>query len=350
MTPLTGGTEPQVLPFVAPAGKSLLYAQKVEKCSVVSVSVLDGATKPVVDTGRTEMMPSWSAKTGKLVWVSNRNGPWEIWLREADGSERPVVTAADFPPGTTQWFQAPAISPDGERVIYNRVDASGISRLWISSLSGGPPLRLTSVEPESELGGSWSPDGERFVYLQPKGAKTALMMVQTSGNAIPTALNDDVDNVIPDWSPSDNWITFKDDNVWHLMSPDSKTSKALGTIGNETEFLAFSKDEKLLYGMRRDGPGPGSNVVLFSLDTVTLRQKVIRHLGPSFAPVSFLMPGIRFSFAPGGQSFVYAICQRQVNWWILEDVSQPGWRDRLRDVLGMNSKPEAVSESPQDRR
>jgi DNA-binding winged helix-turn-helix (wHTH) protein/Tol biopolymer transport system component len=153
MTPLTGGPEIQVLPLVAPDGKSVLYAQVVPKDSVVSVSVLDGATKMLIDTGHEESMPAWSVKTGKLVWVSNRNGPYEIWLREPNGSERPVVTASDFPPRTNHLFLAPAISPDGERVIYQRVDASGVSRLWISSLSGAPPLRLTNVEPYGESGG-----------------------------------------------------------------------------------------------------------------------------------------------------------------------------------------------------
>jgi Tol biopolymer transport system component len=188
--PLTGGAESQIFVLVAPDGKSLIYLQYVPKFSVVSVSVHDGATKALIDTGREESMSSWSADTAKLVWVSNRNGPYEIWLREADGSERPVVTAADFPPATNQGFLSPAISPDGERVIYQRVDASGVSRLWISSVSGGPPLRLTNAEPDSEASGSWSPDGGRFVYLQAKSGKKSLLIVKTSGNATPEALKD----------------------------------------------------------------------------------------------------------------------------------------------------------------
>jgi eukaryotic-like serine/threonine-protein kinase len=348
MTRLTGGTEMQVHPLVAPDGKSVIYAQYVPRLSVVSVSVLDGTTRTVVETGREESMPSWSAKTGKLVWVSNRNGPYEIWVRETDGSERPIVTGADFPPGTTLAFMGPAISPDGERVIYQRADASEVSRLWISSLSGGPPLRLTNVEPDDESSGSWSPDGGRFAYFQEKGAKKALMTVKASGNATPEVLNDsDPDNEIPDWSPMGDWISFKDcKGGFHLISPDGQTSKALGKIGNETNFLAFSKDGKLLYGLHWGEPGPGPDVkrgILFSLDPVTLKQKVIKDLGPSFAPDSNMLPGIRFSFAPDGQSFVYTINQTQTDWWILQGLPQPGWRERLRGLFSWNPKPEAVS-------
>jgi Tol biopolymer transport system component len=94
--PLTGGAESQIFLLVAPDGKSLIYLQYVPTFSVVSVSVLDGNTKTVIEMGREESMPSWSKDTAKLVWVSNRNGPYEIWLRDADGSERPVVRPSDF--------------------------------------------------------------------------------------------------------------------------------------------------------------------------------------------------------------------------------------------------------------
>jgi Tol biopolymer transport system component len=342
--PLTGGAESQIFLLVAPDGKSLIYWQYAPRFSVVSVSVLDGSTKPLIETGREESMPSWSADTAKLVWVSNRNGPYEIWLRDADGSERPVVTAADFTTGTKQGFLAPAISPDGERVIYQRVDATGVSRLWISSLSGGPPLRLTNAEPDSETGGSWSPDGGRFVYLQAKSGKNSLMVVNTSGKAAPEVLKDSgVYFEIPDWSQAGNWITFEDDKgTWHLISPDGKTSKALGKIGNWTQSLTFSKDGKLLYGVHLGESGPGPNVwrgILFSLDPATLKQKVIKDLGRSFVPYSNFEPGIRFSFSPDKQSFVYTIDQSRLDWWVLQGLPQPGWRDRLRGLFGTNSKP-----------
>jgi hypothetical protein len=148
---------------------------------------------------------------------------------------------------------------------------------------------------------------------------------------------------IPDWSPSGNWITYRDENGWHLISPDGKTSKALGKIGTGTESLAFSKDGKLLYGVHLGEPGPGPDMargILFSLDPVTLKQKVIKDLGRPFVPSANFGPSIRFSFAPDGKTFVYTISQPVLDWWILQGLPQPGWRDRLRTFFRMDSKPE----------
>jgi len=67
------------------------------------------------------------------------------------------------------------------------------------------------------------------------------MTVKTSGDATPSVLKKDIDELyLPDWSPAGDWITYRDDRGWNLISPDGKTAKFLGKI--ETRYLAFSRD------------------------------------------------------------------------------------------------------------
>ena len=138
------------------------------------------------------------------------------------------------------WLLNPSLSPDGDRLVYARIDRAGIAHLWISSLSGGAPIRLTNTDTDTsgECCGSWSPDGSRFVYLHTQAGKHWLMTVKTSGNAVPVMLKE-VTRYIPDWSPVGDWITYQDEKGWSLISPDGKTSKFLAKI--ETRYLAFSK-------------------------------------------------------------------------------------------------------------
>jgi eukaryotic-like serine/threonine-protein kinase len=157
---LTNGTTDEYRPAIAPDGKSLLLTQISENVDIVSLSVLDGSEKTLISTGHVDGMASWSAKQEKLVWVTNRSGPWEIWLRSPDGSDRPVITDRDFPGEPTRRFITPSISPNGDRVIFTRVEGSGKIRLWISSLSGGSPVRLTNRVSGEEFGGlvaGWQP-------------------------------------------------------------------------------------------------------------------------------------------------------------------------------------------------
>jgi Tol biopolymer transport system component/tRNA A-37 threonylcarbamoyl transferase component Bud32 len=332
LSPLTTGNASEDMPVVAPDGKSLLYDQVTASLDVVSVSIGDGSAKTLVSTGREEGMAAWSAKSDKLAWVTDRSGPYEIWVRGADRSERPRVTSAEFPDGKNKWFLNPAVSPDGERLIFTRISSDGTDRLWMISLAGGMPVRLTNAEPNAEDGSTWSPDGSRFVYRQWVAGKGSLMLVRTSGNATPIELRKDVRNNLPDWSPAGDWITFRDEKGWNLISPDGKTTKFLGKI--ETSYLAFSKDGKLLYGIQTGTTEADQDrATLFSLDPATLKQKVIKELGKDLRPNSSFEPGIRFSLAPDGKSIVYSTAKSRSDLWMLQGFRQPGWLSRFSGIL-----------------
>ena len=301
LTPLTIGNQDELYPSVSPDGRSLIYEQDLSGWDVVSVSVDDGSTKTVIGIGRKDVMAAWSARQAKLAWVTDRNGPEEIWLRGPDGSERPAITAQNFPLGTSKALMNPSLSPDGDRLVFGRVDLGGVARLWISSLSGGVPVLLTNSERTLELGGSWSPDGSRFVYVAYEGGETSIMTVKTSGGATPIKLADTgKQNDLPDWSSTGDWITYHDDKGWNLISPDGKRTKFLGKI--QADYLAFSKDGKMLYGIETgETEADQDRATLFSLETATLKQKVIKNLGGDFAPSTKFRPGIRFSLSPDGK-------------------------------------------------
>lgn len=335
LTPLTNSTNEEQKPRVSPDGKSILYSQITMRSDVTSVSLDDGTTKTLITSGHLDFDPASSANQAKLVWVTNRSGKFEIWIQMPDGSDRPAVTNAEFP--GADLFTNPAISPDGERIVYvgpgSGTGGAG-ARMWISSVNGGPPVQLTNTPDPREFGGTFSPDGNQFVFVRTDSDATRLMLVKTSGNATPAVLKEHIrGSYLPDWSPSGEWITYRDKNGWWLISPDGKTSKSLGKI--ETPYLVFSKDSKLLYGIQTgDAEDNPQRATLFSLDAVTLKQKVIRELGKDLAPSS---PDtrIRFGMASDGKSFVYATAYYREDLWMLTGYRQPGWRARISDALGL---------------
>jgi hypothetical protein len=112
-----------------------------------------------------------------------------------------------------------------------------------------------------------------------------------------------------------------------LISSDGKSIKPLGKIA--TRYLAFSKDDKRLYGIREEH----DKTTLFSLDIATLKVTDIHELGKDLAPASDYGPGIRFSLTPDGKGITYSTNVAKSNLWILEGFRQPGLLSRL----GLNS-------------
>ena len=114
---LTAGTGFELNPVASPDGKTILYAQQTASDEVVSVSVEDGSTKTEIPASGYNANASWSSNYPRFAWETDRNGPVELWVRGPDGSERPAVTPADFPVGSTSDLRIPVSFP-GRRATH----------------------------------------------------------------------------------------------------------------------------------------------------------------------------------------------------------------------------------------
>jgi len=304
---LTSGTTGLNSPSIAPDGQRLIVAEESGTFDVVSVDLATASARALIASERNELMPAWAAADPTLVYVTNRSGPFEIWVHRPDGADRPVATARDFTTGGTQWFMAPAPSPKGDRVIYTRIEKGTAARLWMSSIAGGTPIQLTNDD-AAEFPGSWSPDGAYFAYYALRDGNVNLMKVKTTGQAAPVVLRPATNGTVPAWSPAGDWIVHGSE----LVSPDGQTTKALGAP--RTPAYVFSQDGKLLYGLRLEN----DRQVLYSIEIATGAEKVIGTLADGFTPGSNLTPSIRFSLSPDGKSFVYGSGTFTTNLWMLE--------------------------------
>jgi Tol biopolymer transport system component len=297
---------------VSPDGRRIIFSESSSNYDVVSVDVSNAAVHPLIATERDEVMPAWAAKKPMLVYVTDRNGPQEIWLRTPDAAHRPLVTARDFPPDTTQWLMGPALSPEADRVIYTKIDqGTGGNHLWISALSGGSPVPLTNDNKATEYAGSWSLDGSWFTYLGYRDGVETLMKVKTTGQAKPAVVSADAssdNDSVPSWSPDGKWIVLGE----NLYSSDDGKTRSLGH--HHPDGYVFSADGKLLYGMRPEGGGEA----LFSVDVATGTERIIGNVGPGVRPRSNLNPAVRLSLAPDGKSLVFGTITPRSSLWMLE--------------------------------
>jgi TolB protein len=296
---------------------------------IVSASLGDASVERVISSEVATGMPVWALHRNAFVYASERSGSSAIWMRSEDG-ERPIVTAEAFPSGTEGAFILPALSPQADRVLYTRgTGGSNDQFTWISSLSGGPPVRLTNAKSVIERGGSWSPDGSRIVYWQFQNGSVYIRVVRATGEATSITLCEKVGDPLPEWSPDGRWIKFLDGKGagWSLISPDGKTVRSYGEP--HTVEMTFSADSKKLYGIRVDP----DRRTLFSLDIATKEVKTIGEIGKDFAPSSYTNPGVRLSLSPDGKSILYPATRRTSGLWMMEGFEQPGWVDRLREMM-----------------
>jgi Tol biopolymer transport system component len=143
-------------PAWSPDGHSLAFVR--EGYGVFTVSQLGGAERQVSASGT---HVAWAGDS-KSVLIRDRErhtGPFGVYQVFLDTLERRRLTQA--PVGDGDWrFE---ISPDGESLAFIRYEKPGIADVYVVSMGGGEPRRLSNWGATID-GLSWTPDGREIVY------------------------------------------------------------------------------------------------------------------------------------------------------------------------------------------
>ena len=119
----------------------------------------DGRTpqRHPVSSTEVDLSPQFSPDGKRIAFESDRSGPEEIWVANADGSEPLQVTHFGRYCGSPHW------SPDGRWIAFDVFMESGVWDIWAVESKGGNPRRLTSGPGSSNVP-SFSRDG-KWVYF-----------------------------------------------------------------------------------------------------------------------------------------------------------------------------------------
>lgn len=103
--------------------------------------------------------PIWSPDGTTIAFVAQRNGPWGLYRKPADGSGTDeLLFESDTPKIPMAW------SPDGTAIVFVNYDPKSGSDLWILPLSGDRKPAVYLQTPMGEAHPQISPDGRWIAY------------------------------------------------------------------------------------------------------------------------------------------------------------------------------------------
>jgi eukaryotic-like serine/threonine-protein kinase len=117
-----------------------------------------------------EGMPVWSPDGKQIIFVSNRSGVDDLYLKPSNlGVGEKLVLHTSEPKGPTDW------SPDGRYLIYSSEDPKTGSDLWLLPNPGDPsgdhtPILFLRTE-FRETQAQFSPDGRWVAYMSDASSK-----------------------------------------------------------------------------------------------------------------------------------------------------------------------------------
>jgi dipeptidyl aminopeptidase/acylaminoacyl peptidase len=242
--------------------------------SLGTVNAQGGDRQPLVPDGTSGHVypgPQWSPDGTKVAFASNREGNFEVYVVNANGTGLANLTKnpADD--------SAPAWSPDGRRIAFE-TNRDGQDEIYVMNADGSSPGNLSAF-PRDEFNPAWSPNGQTIVFERDRdGTNHDLWAISPSGGPssvqqLTTASND----TNPDWSPDGTRIVYqRGDELW-TMSAGGGGQASLHVIGarpawapDGTRIVFDSPAEGQLYTVSPDGSGGatqltfGGSIALFT--------------------------------------------------------------------------------------
>ena len=170
-----------------------------------------------------DMTPARPSEIGQIAFQGYRDGDWEIYLMNGDGSGVTQLTDNSVEDTDPTW------SPDGSRIAFAR-GPDGSAEIYVMNADGTSPVRLTS-DNAFDFDPAWSPDGSRIAFVSTRDGNTKIYMMNADGTSAVRLTSDNAPDSNPAWSPDGSRIAFGSNRggiggIW-VMNPDGSGLRRL---------------------------------------------------------------------------------------------------------------------------
>jgi Tol biopolymer transport system component len=269
--------------------------------------------------GGVSLVEEQKAEDQRLIFSSNRDGNWEIYMMNADGSNPVNLThhpANDRGPTWSPMGKCTDCHKNNDYTTYTdkgldtfvqrRVafvsDRDGNEEIYVMNIDGSEPKRLT-YNPGSDTSPLWSPDGKRLLFISEQGHQQDIYMINDDGsNQVDLTQTGQANETDPAWMPDGERVVFVSDRDGnkeiYLMNTDGSNVLRLTNNLIEDGYPQPSLDGgKIAFLSDRNG-----NRNLFTMDTDGSHQINLPGIVSKNVCTSFIwaLDGMKIVFATGG--------------------------------------------------
>jgi len=263
----------------------------------------------LTDNAFENLKPAWSPDGTHLLFESNRDGNWEIYLVGAEGGEQTRVT------NNSKGDNNPAWSPDGNLIGFSSF-RDGNWEIYTIKVDGSDPQRLTHND-RNDYDPVWSPDGSQIAYESHIDLGVEICVMDSDGEDQHQLTYNGAVTYDPVWSPDGGRILYSvhnrgDNPGLHWMNSDGSGQEyLLAGAGSYThDWGAFGAGQAVPSVTSTPAPlnGSGGGVIAFASnrDTSTMEiyamnadgsdiRRLTKNFGDDIAP----------SWSPDGKKIAF---------------------------------------------
>lgn len=202
---------------------------------------------------------SYSPDGKWIVFESNREGNWGIFVMDTTGSQIQEVVQDEYNNRRPTWH------PNGKRILFESI-RNEKSALYVVDVKRKKPRRLL-LEPTlgQPIFASYAPNGKTIaVSLKVSDEKSNIVLLNKRGNVLKKLTNNDKRNYYPKWSSNGKEMIYfsrkdtdnQDDEIYLLNLDSGKESRL--TNWHKHNFCPSwsNNDEQVVYVTSMEGTRP----------------------------------------------------------------------------------------------
>ncbi|MEP1093992.1 MAG: hypothetical protein ABJG78_02720 [Cyclobacteriaceae bacterium] len=188
---------------------------------------------------------SYSPSGEKILFESNRNGNWDIYLMDVNGGNQEQLTTSAADDRRPDWH------PSGKKVLFES-NRNEKNQLYELTLKNG---QINEIEIDGEpIFARYSPDGKQIAFALPQTDDIANIVISDNRGRSPKSItNTDYRTTYPQWSPNGDRILFfsrhetgnKDDEIY-TINTEGADEKRLTNCPKHNFCPQWSKDGKMI--------------------------------------------------------------------------------------------------------
>ena len=207
-----------------------------------------GQRNLTADSDKSDGAPVWSIDGHNIAFSRRFEGTDQIFVMDSQGGNLKRVTYTAANNSSASW------SPDGSKLIFH-TDRDGNYEIYMISVDG--ELNQLTDDPADDLSPDWSPDGNRIAFSSNRNGKQHIYVMNADGSSLAQITNSPAEDTEPAWAPDGKRIAFtslrEGNKDVYVIDADGSNRRRLTDHPGQDSSPRWSVDGRILFTSNRGG-------------------------------------------------------------------------------------------------